>query len=763
MRIYILIFFLSSRLWDLGDIHLNILNNQNEIIPLEEPVVDKFLSAELIDGKLYLKIPKTLLETPMLFVNHHDGYRHLCKQVIWTKFENQLILEAPRVKSETGVILPINQNPSILKNTIAICPIIKLKSKGDLFYIEATNLVLGNSIDWEANAKETVVADLSYIIETKHSENEVIIKTNRVTLENQIKITTTADFSFFLLPEPMKPRRYDYRMGFFCEDKKSTINRGLSSPLASITRWRLEKKHKHRDTSVPVKPITFLLSDDIPVKWQPYVKAGILEWLPAFEAAGFMNALEVIEGNAREGVPMNSVNHSIVRWGYKKQVRGYEDNSGSTISNVVDLRSGEILKADIIIGSSLQHLSDAYFIRCAPIDQRAQQYPFPDNLMGELIQRVVAHEAGHTFGIMDANYGEFAYPFEKMRDERWLRTMGYTPSIMTYARHNYIVQPEDNIDPSLLIQKVGPNDSYNIRWAYTPFNNDEEAHLERMIRWQDSIPWYRFVNSGYENLGPSTTDEVVDNNDPINSTIMGLKNMKRVIELLPKVNQDKKDFTLIKRLHTKTLKLWRNQMLHVLSLIGGYHIHYKAGNQPGDMYTPVAYDIQMEAMDFFIEQAFNPPEWLVYPKYLNKINYTTYPDEVSELELRLLLDLIAPKRMKRLEYMERDVHYQGITIMLLSKLRDGLFNNLDANRVFIDSRIQELQILYITQLCKYVSQEKKHLLANKNLTTYTNHSKSLFLLELLTLKSLIIHSLKKDMDKVTEGHLKLTLQQMKHL
>ena len=175
MRIYILIFFLSSRLWDLGDIHLNILNNQNEIIPLEEPVVDKFLSAELIDGKLYLKIPKTLLETPMLFVNHHDGYRHLCKQVIWTKFENQLILEAPRVKSETGVILPINQNPSILKNTIAICPIIKLKSKGDLFYIEATNLVLGNSIDWEANAKETVVADLSYIIETKHSENEVIV------------------------------------------------------------------------------------------------------------------------------------------------------------------------------------------------------------------------------------------------------------------------------------------------------------------------------------------------------------------------------------------------------------------------------------------------------------------------------------------------------------------------------------------------------------------------------------------------------------
>lgn len=759
MRVYILLFFLSFQLWSLEG-SSGLFESEKGLKSIDISEKRGFLSAELVDGKLFLKIPVILLDTPLLFVKHHDGYKHIYKQVVWSKFGDQLLLEAPRIRSETGIIIPINNDPLVLKNTLAIFPIIKASSSSELFYIEVTKLFLSNAVDWGLHVNEKVVSDLSYITKIKQFDNEVVIKTSRVTIKNQIKQTATSDFSFFLLPTPMKPRLFDYRMGFFNEDLSNAIHRGRSSPTASIARWRLEKKHKHKDTSVPIKPITFIVSDDIPEKWRPYVAAGILEWLPAFEAAGFKNALEVIEGNSAEDVPINSVNQSMVRFGHKRLVRGFEDNGGSTVSIIIDKRSGEILKCDILIGTSLQFLSDTYFIRCAPMDIRGQKHPFPDDLMGALIQRVVAHEAGHAFGLMDANYGEYAYPFEKMRDEAWLRTMGHTPSIMTYARHNYIVQPEDHVDPSLLIQKVGPNDSYNIKWGYTPFSKDEHRHLERMIRWQDSIPWYRFVNTGHENLGPSTTNEVVDNDDPIKSTIMGLKNMKRVIALIPKVNEDKKDFALMKRLHRKTLELWRNQMLHVLSLVGGYQIHYKSGNQPGEMYPPIAYDIQMEAMDFFIEQAFNPPEWLTHPEYLNKISYTTYPDMIVELQLRLLFKLIAPSRMKRLEYLETIDSYDGISEVFLSKISSGLFKELEQDHVRISAERQEIQSVYINQLCKIVDKERDQLLADKNSLSYTNHSKSLFLNELMSLKTLISKHMNKNMDEQNKGHLKLVLRQM---
>src|SRR5690606_5713180 len=162
----------------------------------------------------------------------------------------------------------------------------------------------------------------------------------------------------------------------------------------------------------------------------------------------------------------------------------------------VDQRSGEILKADLVI-SSFQSLFEDYFVRCAPLDPRARETPVPDGLMGELLQYVVAHEAGHAFGIRDAHFGEYTYSIDKIRNEKWLYRMGHTPSVMSYARHNYIAQPEDSIPPSLLVQKVGPADAYHIQWGYQEFGGarspeDELPYLEALIGQQDSVPWYRY-------------------------------------------------------------------------------------------------------------------------------------------------------------------------------------------------------------------------------------------------------------------------------
>ncbi|WP_339917140.1 zinc-dependent metalloprotease [Yeosuana marina] len=767
MRIFILVSLLSIKVWGFNTIAIPTVNPKVNNIAFGKIIPKKdFFGAQLVDDKVYLDVTDSMLNKDMLFVRHGDGYKHQYMQIRWTRRLHDIVLESPRVQSQLGVILPINNNPSILRNIINIFPIIEENNVMGTHRIDITKLFLGGAVDWDSSSKETIDSKLSYIEKIIHFENELIIKTTTVIIKGQTKLTKAMDYSLFLLPKTMKPRLFDYRMGFGSEDSSSPINSKLESPRASISRWRLEKKNKGEDISVPIHPIIFFMSSEIPKKWRPYVKAGILEWLRAFEAAGFKNAIQVKEIlDDSESRIINSVNHSIVRWGKKRNVRGYENNPGSTISQIVDFRSGEILKSDILIGSSYQHLMDDYFIRCAPIDKRAQQYPFPDDLMGELIQSLVAHETGHALGLMDDNYGEYAYPFEKMRDVHWLKKMGHTPSIMSYTRHNYIPQPEDSIPPSLLIQKVGPMDVYSIKWAYTVFPNihrteEEKPYLEKIVGLQDSIPWYRYNKGRDEIIGPGATNEVVDNNDPIKSTELGLKNMKRVIELLPMVNRNKKDYALMERLYGKILELWYHEMSQVISLIGGYSIQYKSGGQEGNIYTPIPIEIQKKAMNFIGFHAFNPPDWLVKPACLSKIHYSTYPDKVLEVQLKLLYSLLDPQRMKRFENMEVSHGFKEISLEMLSKLQSSLFQELKKNDVYIDRNRMELQSTYVNILDLVVNQKTKPLTADENLLTYSSQSQAVFMEQLLTLKDCINENLNKEMDAMTRGHLKRVIRNL---
>jgi len=755
----ILIFFLLLQL--VGNakttkIHLNFEEPTYTLDSLSEKV---FLNIYFKNNKVYVTIPDSVMGKAMLFARHTNGYKVDYKQVVWSKFDNYILLEETRIASLTGVKIPIKNNLSRSKNTLALFSIIKEESTETSHHIEITDLFLNDAIDWNSGSNATVNKKLSFIKAVSYLSNEVSIQTQWGSLKDHANISQTMDFSFFRLPKPMTPRLYDYRMGFFSEDNENSISYQNYTSIASISRWRLEKKYKYKKISTPLKPITFWLSKEIPEKWRPFVKAGILEWLPAFEAAGFKDALVVNEPfEAYEKGPLNSVNYSMVRWGNYRNVRGFEDASGATVTKIVDLRSGEILKSDILISSTLQELSDAYFIRCAPLDKRTLQYPFPEDLMGELIQSLVAHEAGHSFGFMDGNYGEYAYPFKKMRDANWLHEMGHTPSIMTYARHNYVVQPEDSVSPSLLIQKVGPTDVYNIRWAYTPFYKSETVYgeaefLEAIIREQDSIPWYRYNRTKNEIIGPGTTDEVVENDDPIGSTELGLKNIQRVIELLPLVNQNRKDFEFMERLYRKTLELWYEEMRHVLSLLGGYTIQYKSGSQGGNMFTPIPLDVQEKALDFFLLHSFSPPEWLTNPIWRTSITYSTYPDQVTDFQLRLLNDLLSHRRLKRLEHLEDSWQYKEVTKTFMSKIQKSLFQELYLNRIVVMPRRQEIQKRYIEKLCFGITYDGEHSIGDKRNSLYTNYSKSLFVGMLLSLEKTISKKKKLKMGDITFGHL----------
>lgn len=717
------------------------------------------LMGHLEGERLIMTLNENILGQPMLFVRHGSSGQY---QVRWSKKADYLVLEAPPVHSLVGVLIP--QGAKGTSPILGRFPILPNGRDTASFQVDVTDFILQAPVSWQNNRPETVDGQRSYIDGVHNLDQEVAISTKRTILQEGESISLDADFGFYVLPEPMAPRLFDHRMGFFGEDIFDVLNHSTKPALASIMRWRLEKKNKGQELSEPVKPIVFYLDRTIPEKWKPYITAGIMEWKPAFEAAGFKDALIVREFSSKDSLwSLNTMGHSVVRWNMDEGTRK-ERRSSSTVHQITDFRTGEILKADIIIGGTFDYWVDQYFIRCAPLDPRAREYPVPESLKGELLQYITAHEAGHAFGIKDANFGEYAYPIDKTRDRDWLKEMGHTPSIMGYARHNYVVQPADGIPPSLLIQKVGPMDRYHIQWGYREIQDvrmptDELPILESLVRQQDSVPWYRYNRNQYERIGPGTVNNVMDNDDPIESTRLGLENMQRVMAILDGMYRSGKiDDAVLERRYNAALELWYGQMQHVLSMVGGYSIQYRSNGQQGAMYSPIDRKNQEEALSFFMEQAISPPDWLANPDFLIGLRFSTHPDELMGYQQKLVLKLFGPHRMKRLEWMEEALGHRGLTEKVLMDFQQALFKTKNIGK----RRCQALQKRYIALLVQVVGEGMDHSTKLGNFG-YSEQAKGHFMKAYNTLKADLKLTLDGDSDIDNIGHLRHCLLKMEQV
>lgn len=718
-----------------------------------------FLSSFIRDDHIYLDIPDQVLDRSMLFTCY-ERIRRSYMQVAWSKHNDRIVLKREAIQSTAGILLPPSDRLVQMDNILAIFPIEDTMDRPGYYRVDITDFILRQDIEWPQKlgvSLGSVVPQLSLLLGAKDLKSEVLIKTRRGMVKGQSKVSVPIFFGFCALGPPMKPRRYDYRMGFY-PDEKLEVRFGLKNGLANIARWRLEKKHPDQKISVPVRPITFLISPEVPKKWRSYLKAGILEWLPAFELAGFRDALVVREVDTLDHWQAHSLHTNVVYWNQKKYFRGSEyEDYGGTLAHIIDTRTGEILRADIFMGASERSVSERYFVRAAPLDKRTRSFPFPDALVGELFQVIAAHEAGHVFGIVDANFGEFHYPLDKMNDSSWLATMGHTPSIMNYTRSNNLPQPKDSIFPSLLLQSVGPTDRYNIQWAYTEFPmgtsvDQENGALEAMVRWQDSVPWYRFNLSKMEVIGPNASDEVVETNDPVQATQLALKNLERVIGLLPEVCSDQEADGRLERLYNKSIQLWNDQMLNVATLIGGYDIHYKALDQPGNQFTPIPWERQREALEFLLDNALDAPLWLVDPPFLDRTRYSTFPDPILHYQQELILDLLTARRLKRLENLENTLRREGLVKTFMVQLQKGLFQELKQDFGHVDRRRQEIQMTYIDYVDTVFKQKETVLDIQSQFFVHSDYSKGIMMQQLMELKLQIEQGLKKYPKAETAGH-----------
>jgi hypothetical protein len=512
--------------------------------------------------------------------------------------------------------------------------------------------------------------------------------------------TVLTHHSMVKLPEkPMMPRLFDERVGYFTQGLTDYgTDEHRSVPKRYIARYRLEKKDPNAEVSEPVKPIVYYVDPATPKKWVPFVKKGIEDWQVAFEMAGFKNAIVAREAPANDpDWSPEDARYSVIRW----LPSTTENASGPHIH---DPRTGEILEADIQYYHNVQNLAkNWYFIQVGPLDPRAKQLPLPDDLMGELMRYVVAHEVGHTLGFQHNMKASSTYTIAQVRDRNWVKQNGHTPTLMDYSRFNYVAQPEDNIDPADLIPKIGPYDKWATMWGYKPIPgaktpDEEKPTLDKWAREQDEKAFLRFSTEGNGGADPGDQTEAVGDSDAVAATRLGLKNLARISEMLMPATSTKigDPWNELEEVYGRMVSQWQTEMNHVVRVVGSFNSQQKHIGQEGVRFVSVPKEKQVEAVQFILQNAFQTPMFMIRPEILRRIQVTGIVDRIRTAQNSIMNNLLQSARIDRMvEQAAIDGPMAYTPIQFLTELRKGVWAEVAKPGTAIDIYRRNLQRSYL--------------------------------------------------------------------
>lgn len=424
--------------------------------------------------------------------------------------------------------------------------------------------------------------------------------------------------SIVLLPQkPMKSRAHDSRVGYFPVTYQDyDANPQSVKKTRLINKWRLEPRQGDLDRYVkgelvePEKPIVFYIDPATPRKWVPYLIKGVEAWNGAFEKAGFKNAVRALEAPASDtGWSLEDARHNAIV--YKPSP--IENASGPVI---MDPRTGEILEAHVSwYHNVLKLLHDWYFVQTGAVDPRALQAIYPDTLMGRLITYVCSHEIGHTLGLMHNWRASSMVPVDSLRSRSWVKKYGTCPSIMDYARFNYVAQPEDSIAPDDLIPRIGPYDEWAISWGYRNFYQKDAAEEQMLLdNWiVQEVEHNAYLNFGSEFASSDPRNQAEDlGDDAVKASTLGIANLKRIKRnLVVTARTVDDDYSYLAEMYKNIVAQYLVYLNHVADRLGGAMFNARKTRQEGAVWSFVDKVEQLRAISFLDTALFNNSEWLI--------------------------------------------------------------------------------------------------------------------------------------------------------
>ena len=700
-----------------------------------------FFSVHRVDEKYYFELPKDLLEKEILIVSRISGHvkglnfggagmKSRPQQVIrFQQLHNKILMRSVSYNNvaEEGTpiyISVVNNNFEPIISTFKVAAFSKDSSS---VVIDVTSLfttdveMIGALGSFERKRFQIKGLDKSRSLITgmdAFPENVQVkhiltyrggkLPANRTTGTLSIGMTQ----SFILLPEvPMEPRFADNRVGFF---SLRQIDYGSEEQKAKtkrlITRWRLEPKdweaYNRGELVEPVKPIVYYIDAATPDKWKPFIKQGVDDWAKAFESAGFKNAIRGEYAPTAEEDPdwsPEDVRYSVIRY-------IATDIQNAQGPHVHDPRSGEILESDILWYHNIMNLlRNWYFIHTAAINPEAQGVKFDDAVMGQLIRFVAAHEVGHTLGLPHNMGSSVAYPVDSLRSPSFTSTHGTAPSIMDYARFNYIAQPGDGV--TSFFPQIGEYDNWSIKFGYKLLGEEvtaaqEEAEIDKWIIAKAGQPEFHFGRQQGVPTDPTAQTEDLGD-DAMNASDLGIKNLKRINDkLLEWATVDGEEYDDLEELYNAAVEQYRRYMGHVTANVGGIKGDQKTADQEGVIYVHTAKADQRRAVDFLSKQLFTTPEWIVKPEILTRIEAQGNVNRIKSMQERALSSLLSDRRLFRMIENEAINGNSAYLISdLLNDLERGIFSELASGKK-IDLYRRNLQKAYVAELINLLEDEK---------------------------------------------------------